>query len=256
MGRTLVSLLIALTAVVLSPAPASAHGNLAHSNPASGATLTEALGALTLVFTEQPAPFAYFTLTAPSGVRVDRPWSPGASFRLDQPVREYHRVNGVWEPQEYHTGYPVSLPVAHWPEQGQYVAAFQSVATDGGQVRGEVRFTYSGPMSAAPAGWTAPTDAPKPELLAAGGHARPASETPGAPGVPGVPGNPGDSGSLAAPPAPERTWVLPTVLLLGGIAVIGLVAVLRRRSAAATPAAPPARQAKRRPAASAGRKRR
>jgi hypothetical protein len=36
--------------------------------------LTAPLDSVLLAFTDKPAPFAYFTMTAPAGGRVDQPW--------------------------------------------------------------------------------------------------------------------------------------------------------------------------------------
>ena len=50
---------------------------------------------MSLSFTEKPAPFAYFTVIAPVAAG-----STGAEpIRLDEPVREYQLIKGVWEPQ-------------------------------------------------------------------------------------------------------------------------------------------------------------
>ena len=219
--------MVAVSSIVGSPLPAYAHGQLAVSTPADGSTVSAPIADVSLAFTEQPAPFAYLTVTAPSGIRVDRPWSPAEPVRLDEPVREYQLVNGVWEPRLFHTGFPALVPVAYWPEQGLYVVRYQTVASDGEEVNGEVRFTYTGAISPAPAGWQAPTDQPSAELLAAAGHARPTT---------------GPTPSAAAQPraAPaDRTdglsvWLVPVLLLIGAAVLIAQVA----RRPPATVAAP------------------
>jgi methionine-rich copper-binding protein CopC len=209
-------LVIVAIGAIAPASPAFAHGGLAVSTPANGGTLSAPADSVSLAFTEKPAPFAYFTVTAPTGVRVDRPpWSHSEPVRLNDPVREYNLVNGVWQPQEFHTGFPVKVPVAHWPQQGLYIVRYQSIATDGEPVKGEIRFTYSGPMTPAPGGWRPPTDQPSPQLLDAAGH--PPQVQPAA-----------SIGAQAAPAAPpsgdDRTWLwLGPVLVL--LAVIVVVAV-------------------------------
>ncbi|WP_405151428.1 copper resistance protein CopC [Sphaerisporangium sp. NBC_01403] len=168
-GRLLLLAVVGGIAMAGLAPPASAHGQLALSNPAKDSTVSEPMEALELYFTEQPTANAYFTVTAPSGVRVDRHWTYGESKRLDEPVQEYQLVDGTWEPRLFHTGYAAKVPVAYWPEQGTYVARYLTVASDGEEVKGEVRFTYKGKMSAPPKGWKTPTDQPEPALLAAAG---------------------------------------------------------------------------------------
>ncbi|GAA3771982.1 hypothetical protein GCM10022225_69160 [Plantactinospora mayteni] len=225
-------LTVALGSTVPDPRPAYAHGQLAVSTPADGGTLTAPVESVSLAFTEQPAPFGYFTVTAPSGVRVDRRWSTGAPIRLDEPVREYQLVDGAWQPRLYHVGFTVQVPVAYWPEQGRYVARYQTVASDGEEVEGEVRFTYTGASTPAPAGWQAPTDQPAPELVAAAGQARP---TAGATVPPSAPPS-----VSAAPPASDggpsvSVWLVPALLLVGAAVLIAGVA--RRPAPAASAAA-------------------
>jgi methionine-rich copper-binding protein CopC len=222
MGRTVVRLsavlavTVLMVAVVAAP-PASAHGLLVSSVPAQGAKLNSPAETVTLAFTEKPAPFAFFAVTAPSGARVDEAWSHAEPFRLAKPVVEYQSVDGQWLPQELHAGFPVRVPVSHWPEQGPYVVRYHSVASDGDVVQGEVRFTYGGAVTKAPPGWSAPTDGPRPELLAAaaahGGSAPPAATTTAA--------NP----AAAAPATDDKgpwPWLVPVLLL---VAVAGAAAL-------------------------------
>ncbi|GLW05211.1 hypothetical protein Misp01_03410 [Microtetraspora sp. NBRC 13810] len=180
--RVMWSLLLAFSgcvALTVAAPPAAAHGQLATSTPAAGSTLSEPMESVALYFTEPPVPHAYFTIFSPSGVRVDRPWSPGAPKTLDEPVRELHRVNGAWEPRFYHLGHPAEIPVGYWPEQGDYIVSYLTVASDGETVRGDVRFTYRGEMSQPPKGWKTPGDGPDPELVAAtSGHGAAAGPSP------------------------------------------------------------------------------
>ncbi|WP_167517449.1 copper resistance protein CopC [Micromonospora orduensis] len=211
---------VAATAVVslaLPAAPASAHGQLATSTPLTGTVVREPLTRLALYFTEKPAPNAHFTITGPNGSRVDNGWSFGEPKRLDKPVTEYFTVNGVFEPRLYHTGFPAMVTVAHWPAKGRYTASYLSVASDGEAVRGDVTFDYQGPGTAAPAGWTAPTNGPEPALLALAEGDHPAttaaSATTAAP-VAGPTASPAEGG---LPP-----WLLPAavVLVVGAIVVV------------------------------------
>jgi methionine-rich copper-binding protein CopC len=158
---------------VALPSPAPAHGGLAGSLPANGSMLGEPVDAVTLTFTEKPAPFAYFTVTAPTGDRVDGGWSNAEPARLATPVREYQVVDGKWTPQLYHTGFPVKVAVSHWPAAGPYVVRYHTVASDGDQVEGEVRFSYAGAVTAARPGWQPPVDQPGPELVPAQAQQQP-----------------------------------------------------------------------------------
>jgi len=225
MGRAAprVLALLALTMVTvvlgsaLGAAPVFAHGQLAVSTPADGSTLSAPVDSVSLAFTEMPATFAYFTVTAPSGIRVDQRWSHAEPVRLVEPVREYQLVNDVWEPRLFHIGYPARIPIAYFPEQGVYVVRYQTVASDGEEVNGEVRFTYTGALTPAPAGWQAPTDQPSPELLAAAGHARPTEVADPSPAV-----------APRAAPAAGRdglsVWLVPVLLLIGTTVMIARVA--------------------------------
>ncbi|MEU7848970.1 copper resistance protein CopC [Micromonospora parva] len=169
-GRVVAGLLAILlasaVALLASAQPAAAHGTLAMSTPAGGATVREALTSVQLFFTEKAAANAFFTVTAPGGIRVDNGWSYGEPKPLDQPVREYFLVNGQFEPREYTTGFPATVAVAHLPAKGEYSVSYLSVASDGDPVRGTVTFRYAGPVTAAPKGWSPPTTQPDPALLA------------------------------------------------------------------------------------------
>lgn len=214
--RRLSVLLLAAVMTLALPQPALAHGQLAVSTPAEGGTLTEPVETVTLAFTEKPAPFAYFTVTAPSGVRVDGPWSHAEPFRLDEPAREYNLVNGVWEMKQFPTAFPVKVPVAHWPEQGVYTMRYQTVASDGDEVKGQVRFTYSGAMTPAPAGWQQPANQPSAELIAAAGHAQAPRVTASSPATTTI-------------AAPANTSMEALYWLLAALVIIGITVLIARR---------------------------
>lgn len=174
----LVGLAGLVAGAVALPSPALAHGGLAGSIPANGSALGEPVDAVTLTFTEKPAPFAYFTVTAPTGDRVDGGWSNAEPARLATPAREYQVVDGKWTPQLYHTGFPVKVAVSHWPATGPYVVRYQTVASDGDQVEGEVRFSYAGAVTAARPGWQPPVNQPGPELAPAQAQQQPLQPQP------------------------------------------------------------------------------
>ncbi|WP_329429787.1 copper resistance protein CopC [Streptosporangium sp. NBC_01495] len=252
LGQLLVLAVVAGVALTALATPASAHGQLAMSTPAKDSTVTKPMESLALYFTEKPASNAYFTVTTPSGARVDEPWSHGQPERLDEPVTEYNLVDGKWQPNLYHTGFPATVPVAYWPEQGLYVARYVSVASDGEKVTGEVRFTYEGPMSKAPKGWKAPTNEPDPALLATVEPSTTASAGPAAPVTSQA------TPQAAASNAPQATsgfdlsvWLLPAVLVVGaGFMVVRAArrpsprgAEVRRRSTGPPARRPPGRSA-------------
>ncbi|MFI7211633.1 copper resistance protein CopC [Micromonospora maritima] len=163
----LVALLFAAVLLLVPARPAAAHGTLAMSVPAAGATASKPLTEVRLYFTEKVAANAHFTITAPGGGRVDGGWSYGEPQPLPAPVTEYVLADGMFQPREYATGFPAVVRVAHLPAVGEYTATYLSVASDGEPVRGTLTFRYAGPATAAPTGWRPPTDQPDPTLLAA-----------------------------------------------------------------------------------------
>ncbi|WP_328346414.1 copper resistance CopC family protein [Micromonospora sp. NBC_00421] len=203
-GRALAGLFASVLAAAIvflpTPGPAQAHGTLAMSTPAAGATVAEPLTEVELYFTEQVAANAYFTVTGPGGGRVDAGWRHGSPRPLDKPVREYLLVNGKFEPKEYSTGFPAVVTLAHLPAAGQYAVSYLSVASDGEPVRGTMSFRYTGRSTAAPQGWRPPVDQPDPALVAAAeqhatsGHA-------GGPAASAVPTAPSTAAAPVAPPA-------------------------------------------------------
>ncbi|WP_330437736.1 copper resistance protein CopC [Micromonospora sp. NBC_00821] len=232
LSRVVAALAATLVVTLLLPvAPASAHGQLATSNPLKGTVVREPLTRLALYFTEKPASNAHFAISGPDGSRVDNGWSYGEPKRLDKPVTEYFMVNGVFEPRLYHTGFPAMVTVAHWPAKGRYTASYLSVASDGEAVRGEVTFDYQGPGTPAPAGWSVPTAGPDPALLAqAEGEG---STNPGATGSSVAP-----TGAAASEPADAAkeqrdggfpAWLVPALIVVVVSAIV-LVAARRRPS--------------------------
>ncbi|MFI7080300.1 copper resistance protein CopC [Micromonospora sp. NPDC049903] len=233
----LLALVLASAAVLLaSTPPAAAHGTLATSTPADGATVDTALTTVELYFTEQVRDDAYFTVTAPGGARVDNGWTHGTPKPLDRPVREYFLVDGVFEPREYATGFPAVLTLAHLPATGRYSVSYLSVASDGETVRGTMSFRYTGPVTDAPTGWQPPTDQPAPALLAAaqqhetsGSGATPAASPEAAP----APATTEPSSSDGGDGAGWLAWLTGAVAL--GAALAALL-VLRRRPTTRVPA--------------------
>jgi methionine-rich copper-binding protein CopC len=159
-------LVAGLGTVVGLSSPAAAHGQFVSSIPVDGTEVTEPLTDVFLYFTEKPTSNAYFAVTAPSGVRIDRVWSHGPSRPLDPPVHEwYHEADGDWVARSYSTAYSARIPIAHWPEVGEYKVDFISVATDGQPVRGQITFTYSGAVAPQPADYRPQRAEPDPILL-------------------------------------------------------------------------------------------
>ncbi|MFI6234841.1 copper resistance protein CopC [Micromonospora sp. NPDC050784] len=231
----LLALLLASAVALLAPAqPAAAHGTLAESAPAAGATVREPVTSVRLFFTEKAAANAFFTITAPGGTRVDNGWSYGEPKPLAQPVREYFMVNGQFEPREYTTGFPAVVAVAHLPAKGQYSVSYLSIASDGDAVRGTMTFRYNGPVTAAPKGWSPPSTQPDPALLAATEQHQASGQ---GSAVPTTPADPATPTAAAAPPTESTEESGPGALAWAGwaaAAAAGAVAgfvVWRRRSA-------------------------
>ncbi|MEU4164350.1 copper resistance protein CopC [Actinoplanes sp. NPDC026670] len=156
--RVVLACAAAVVVVFAVPAPASAHGTLGMSVPASGATVSAPLSEVELFFTEKVPDNAYFAITAPTGGRVDNGWEHSSPRPLDKPVTEYFMEGGKFEPRQYTTGFPARVRLAHLPVAGEYRIDYQSRASDGDNVHGTVTFQYTGPVTPAPAGWTPPTN--------------------------------------------------------------------------------------------------
>jgi methionine-rich copper-binding protein CopC len=236
-ARAMALCLLVGAGLAIAAAPASAHGQLAMSTPVNGSTVSKPLDKLELYFTEQPASNAYFTITAPSGVRVDAGWTSGTPQRLDKPVQEYFMVDGKFEPRVYNIGFPALLTVSHWPEKGAYAATYLSIASDRESVKGSVKFSYDGAITPAPAGWVPPTNGPSDTLLQAiaGGEAAPGQSAPAGPTTPaGI----DDADNTPTKPAEDGielgAWILPGLLVIAVAAVV--VHAVRKK-----PAAKPAR---------------
>jgi hypothetical protein len=171
-------------------------------------------------------------VSTPSGRRVESAWRTGQPKRLDKPVTEYFLVDGKFEPRVYNTGYPAVVGVSHWPEQGAYVVAYQSVASDGEAVKGTLRFTYSGPATPPPAGWTAPTAGPPEALTRAlsGPSAAPATSAPLLSDAGNAPAPQAQSPAAKAPFV-LTDWLIPAVV----IAAVGFMVLAAARRAPAAP---------------------
>ncbi|MCY1139000.1 copper resistance protein CopC [Actinoplanes sp. Pm04-4] len=224
MGRIRRVVLACAAAVAVAfalPAPASAHGTLAMSNPVSGSTVSAPPASVELFFTEKVPDYAYFTITAPGGERVDNGWEHASPRPLDKPVTEYFMEGGKFEPRQYTTGFPARVRIAHLPATGEYKVDYQSRASDGDNVHGTVTFKYTGPATPAPAGWTPPTNQADPALTG---------------GAPAAPSAAAAAPLASAPPADGGTnWLG----WLGGVAaVLAAVAgfVLWRRRTPQDPA--------------------
>jgi methionine-rich copper-binding protein CopC len=211
-----------LAGAMAMPSAAPAHGTLVSSVPANGSTVRDPVEAVVLTFTEKPAPFAHFTVTAPTGVRIDSGWSNGQPAELAEPVREFQQKDGKWQPLLYHVGFPVKVTVSHWPAAGPYVVTYHNVASDGDTVKGEVRFTYHGAAVPAPAGWQEPTGQPGPELAAAAGPGQPAVGAQPSAAVQAAPVQAADGTSVWA-------WLVPVLLIVAAALSYLLIAPRRFR---------------------------
>jgi methionine-rich copper-binding protein CopC len=219
-AATAAGLLAGLGTVVGLGTPAAAHGQFVSSVPVDGSEVTEPLTDLFLYFTEKPTSNAYFAVTAPSGARVDRLWSHGPTRPLDPPVHEwYHEADGDWVTRAYSTAYSARIPIAYWPEVGEYTVEYISVATDGQPVRGQLRFTYSGAVSPLPADFRPQRSEPDPNLLAIA-----AADAPTAP-----PSGPPIQEVIERQEAGPGLWVLWVPLGLALAAALAIVVFWRLR---------------------------
>jgi methionine-rich copper-binding protein CopC len=213
-----------LGTVVGVGAPARAHGQFVSSIPVAGSEVTEPLSDLFLYFTEKPTSNAYFAVFAPNGDRVDRLWSHGPTMPLDPPVHEwYHEPDGDWVTRSYSTAYSARIPIAYWPEVGEYTVEYLSVATDGQPVRGKITFTYSGPVSPLPADFRPQRAEPDPNLLSIAAPNAPTAPPSAPPIEEVIPGGPGGPG----------LWILWVPLGLALAAALAILAFWRLRPAQA-----------------------
>jgi methionine-rich copper-binding protein CopC len=201
---------VATTGLLLwTGSPALAHGQFIGSDPANGTKVSMPLASIVIWFTEKPTSNAFFSVISPNGSRVDRLWSHGSQRRLSTPVHEwYHRDDGQWESRTYNIGYEAIVPIAYWPEVGDYKVTYVSVATDGEPVRGDFTFSYDGAITAAPGDYRPQKNEPDPNLLAVAG-----SEAPTAPASAG----PVDGAEQVAPESGPGVWI---VLIPVGLALL------------------------------------
>jgi methionine-rich copper-binding protein CopC len=194
--------------------PAQAHGQFVTSTPASGSIVTTQLDTIYLYFTEKPTSDAFFSVTSPNKTRVDKLWSHGPTQPINPPVHEwYHNPDGTWVPKSYNTAYSAQIPIAYWPEAGVYKVDYLSVATDGEPVRGELTFTYSGPVTPMPVDFRPQSNQPDPIL-----NSIAATDAPTAP-----PTGPPIEDVVAAQNAGPGLWVLWVPL---GLALAAALAIL------------------------------
>ncbi|WFE53063.1 copper resistance protein CopC [Micromonospora sp. WMMD1155] len=213
--------LASAVALLASAQPAAAHGTLAMSTPAADATVSEPMTSVQLFFTEKAAANAYFTVTAPGGSRVDNGWTYGEPKPLDKPVREYFLVDGKFEPREYTTGFPAVVALAHLPATGQYSVSYLSISSDGDTVRGTMTFRYSGRATAAPRGWSPPTNQPDPTLLAATEQHKTSGQSSAVPTTPAE----ATTAPAAAPPVASTDEDGPGAMAWTGWAVAAVAAL-------------------------------
>lgn len=204
--RALVVLLAAALAPVLGVAvaqPASAHDRLLSSDPADGATVDEAPGAITLVFSAD-------VLAAGAQVAVTTP---------DGTVAAEVAVDG----DEAVAALPDDLPGGDWD------VAWRVVSSDGHPIEGDLAFTVAAASpspSASLSGTTAtPSASPTPSPTASWDATASAGHVHGGGGTPGVDLTAdGEAGWATA-------WLYP-VAVLAVVGVAAAVLLQRRRRAA------------------------
>ena len=149
-----------------APLRPDAHGQLADSTPADGSSTDDVVKELRLYFTEAPNPAATFVVAAPDGTQVQGGWKPGEAKRLREPVQEFFLEDGLWTPVFYDVGYAAVVPVTHLPSAGTYTVSYNSVASDGEEVTGELAFTFRGdPTSPASGDQPSPGGAADPSAV-------------------------------------------------------------------------------------------
>jgi len=180
----LLALALAALFITSGTRSAAAHDALAQAVPTADDTVTSALPAVTLTFSETPmSEFAnalILRVTGPSGVSV---------------------TTGPPEAD----GTTLTAPVA-LREAGTHTVEWQSVSSDGHAISGAYTFTYAGPLPSAPTPVT-PEDAPT-------STATPAeAPTETATAFPSPPSSESDSGSNNAVPLIIGTTLVAALLL-------------------------------------------
>ena len=134
-------------AVALLPGTASAHTELAESNPADGAVMTDAPSEVVLAFTTELSEESAFSVIGPDGETV-------GEGELDLDIADRNVLRG-------------DVAVT---EPGRYVVSYSAAAADGHPAEGEVAFTYrpEDRQPAAPDTALPGRDAPVPLVLGVG----------------------------------------------------------------------------------------
>ena len=141
--RRLAGMLVVVTAATVlgglaGALPAAAHAELVSSTPASGGTVQQLPGAVTLTFSEPVRTPAFVEVTGPSGSDI---------ARGDVRVRDAD----------------LTQPVERSTESGQYAMAYRVTSADGHAISGTVRFTLAAPTAdTEPTRSAAPQPAPSP----------------------------------------------------------------------------------------------
>ncbi|WP_309133676.1 copper resistance protein CopC [Cellulomonas sp.] len=200
----LVALAAAVTALLLTAAPASAHNALRSTDPADGSTVEAAPAQVTLTFDQAALELgSEVVVTAEDGTVV----SAGAVQLADTSVVQ---------------------PLAEDRPAGAYRVDWRVTSADGHPISGTFAFTATTPVgpaaaSAADATTTAPTEeaqtaTPTAEAATASATAEPTEDAAGAGEAAGTDGGPGRGGP----------W-LPILLIVAVIVTVFTVATLRRR---------------------------
>ncbi len=152
--------LLALSGVLLTAVPASAHTELKSSSPAEGASLAAPPRKIELTFEEpvtlQPDPIS---ITGPDGAK----WTVGTPSVVDAVI---------------------TAPVTASGPAGAYTLTYKVVSDDGDKVTAAVHFTLTAPVpsssaaptssAAAPTVTQSPSEAPKPDPASEAGNSVPA----------------------------------------------------------------------------------
>jgi hypothetical protein len=131
----------------------------------------------------------------------------------------FHDPAGNWVTRSYTVAYSADLPIAYWPETGEYKVTYISVATDGEPVRGEFTFTYSGAVQPLPADFRPQKSEPDPNLLSAAATDAPTGPPSGLP----------ISEQVKAEEAGPGLWILWVPVIIALVAAVAIYLFWRMR---------------------------
>lgn len=189
------TVLLALSALLFTAGTASAHDVVTGSDPADGATVPTAPTQVSVTFSDEPqGQLSTLTVVGPDGA---------------------HHEQGQATTQ----GSVVSVPVGPLPQAGTYEVGYRIISSDGHPTTGSVSFdltTPSAPAAGVPASPSAPADnAAGSDDAGHAGHAQPSASPAAAAGPDG-----------ASDGVPAWVFVVIAVVVVGGAVAL----VLRRRT--------------------------